>query len=84
MEPRAGTTANRWLNAVRLPAGTTMEQRNELLMAVDAEALFCRPIWVPMHLLPMYEHCPRGPLPVTEDMERRIINIPSTARLADQ
>lgn len=84
VEPRAGTIANRWLNAVRLPAGTTMEQRNDLLRAVDAERIYCRPIWVPMHQLPMYARCPRGPLPVTEDVERRIINIPSTARLADQ
>ena len=84
VEPRDGTTSNRWLNAIRLPAGTTMEQRNELLMAVDAEKIYCRPIWVPMHKLPMYQHCPAGPLPVTEDMERRIINVPSTARLADE
>jgi len=83
VEPREGTTSNRWLNAVQLPAGTTMEQRNELLMAVDAERMYCRPIWVPMHLLPMYQHCPRGPLAVTEDMERRILCVPSTARLAD-
>ncbi len=83
VEPRDGTTANRWLTAVRLPEGTTMEQRNALLEAVDAELLFCRPIWVPMHLLPMYDRCPRGPMTVTEEMERRIINVPSTARLAD-
>ena len=35
-----------------------------------------------MHRLPMYAHCPRGDLAVAEDMERRVINVPSSPRLA--
>lgn len=83
VEPRAGTTSNRWLNAVRLPEGTSIEDRNALLVACEAETIYCRPIWVPMHKLPMYAACPAGPLPVTEDMEARIVCVPSTARLAE-
>lgn len=78
-----GTTANRWLVAARLPEGTSLEERDAILIHLNAQGLFCRPIWVPMHKLPMYQACPRGPLPCTERLEATLINIPSTAALAD-
>ncbi len=78
-----GTRANRWLVAARLAEGTTMEERDAILMHVNAQHMYCRPIWVPMHKLPMYKHCPRGPLPCTERLEATLINIPSTAALAE-
>ncbi len=80
---RPDTKANRWLVAARLPEGTPMEARDAILKHLNAQGLFCRPVWVPMHKLPMYRHCPQGPLPCTEAIEATIINIPSTAALAD-
>jgi perosamine synthetase len=35
-----------------------------------------------MHHLPMYSRCPRMPLPVAESLEARVINLPSSPRLA--
>lgn len=81
LRPRAGTRSNHWLNAVRLPVGTSMETRNAWLDAACDEKIFCRPLWVPMHRLPMYAACPRGALPVTESSEARIICLPSSAHL---
>jgi perosamine synthetase len=42
-----------------------------------------RPVWTLMHRLPMYCHCPRGDLALAEQMEARIINVPSSPKLAD-
>jgi perosamine synthetase len=36
-----------------------------------------------MHKLPMYGACPRSDLALAEQMEARIINLPSSAKLAD-
>jgi perosamine synthetase len=36
-----------------------------------------RPVWRLMHRLPIYADCPRMPLTVAEDIERRLINLPS-------
>jgi perosamine synthetase len=83
IDARPGTTVNRWLIAARLPEGTTLEERDAILAHLNGQNLFCRPIWVPMHKLPMYQHCPRGPLGCTERLEATLINIPSTAALAD-
>jgi perosamine synthetase len=41
-----------------------------------------RPVWTLMHRLPMYQNCPRMPLDTAEDLERRLINIPSSPFLA--
>ena len=35
-----------------------------------------------MHMLPMYQTCPRSRLPVAEDMSARCINLPSSPFLA--
>lgn len=83
VQARPGTTANRWLVAARLPDGTTLQARDAILRHLNAEHLYCRPIWVPMHKLPMYHRCSRGPLEQTERLEATLINIPSTAALAE-
>ena len=44
--------------------------------------LKCRPLWTPMHMLPMFAAAPRmDDLSVTEDMFARVINLPSSPRL---
>ena len=83
VDARPGTVPNRWLVAARLAQGTSMEARNAILRHLEAQHLHCRPVWVPMHKLPMYRHCPRGPMAETERLEATIINIPSTAALAE-
>jgi perosamine synthetase len=40
-----------------------------------------RPAWEPMHTLEIYANYPRADLAVTEDLARRIINLPSSAKL---
>lgn len=72
--------SNYWLNALILDRKCTA-QRDELLAATHAAGIMTRPVWTLMHKLPMYRDCPRMDLTVAEDLEARIINIPSSAFL---
>ncbi len=38
--------------------------------------------WRPMHRLPMYQGCPRMQTPVAEDVQARVINLPSGPTIA--
>ena len=73
--------SNYWLNAILL-SESAADQRDELLRRLNESGIQARPLWHPMHRLPMYADCPRADLEVTEDLCRRIINIPSSAHLA--
>lgn len=69
-----GSSSNYWLCAVL--AGSRQE-RDAFLTESNASGLGSRPVWEPLHTLPMYAHCERGPLPVTENIAARLINLPS-------
>jgi len=75
------SVSNYWLNTLILDAGDT-DQRDALLVALNAAGLQSRALWRPMHQLTMYSNCPRADLTVTEDLTRRVVNIPSSAHLA--
>ncbi|MEO1987385.1 MAG: LegC family aminotransferase [Martelella sp.] len=83
-EEPAGAESNYWLNALLLTPGTTEEARDHLLDGLNAAGYMARPVWKLMHHLPFLAAAPRAPLPVAEDLERRIINLPSSAMLADR
>ncbi len=75
---RAATTGStRWCSTANLPASAT-GCSGEL----HAHGVRSRPLWTPMHLLPMYRDCPRSRLTVAEDMHARCINLPSSPFLA--
>jgi perosamine synthetase len=76
----AGTSSNYWLNAIVLKREHAA-RRDELLAALNAAGYGSRPIWTLMHRLPMYQACPRMDVSVAEDMESRVINLPSSASL---
>ena len=76
-----GTESNYWLVAVKLDRALAAK-RDELLESLHAAGLKCRPLWTPMHMLPMFAAAPRmDDLSVTEDMFARVINLPSSPRL---
>jgi perosamine synthetase len=78
--PRA--EVNHWLNALILDR-PDMAMRDALLAALNAAGFMARPLWTLMHRLPMYADCPRDALPVAEALEASVINLPSSAKLAD-
>ena len=69
--------SNYWLNAIVLKDRT---EREEFLEYANANGVQCRPIWTLMHKMPPYEHYERTELPVSEWLEDRIVNIPSSVR----
>lgn len=76
----ADCRSNYWLNTLWLDHADR-SGRDELLLAMNNAGLQCRPIWRPMHQLPMYASCPRMEMAVTEDLANRVINIPSGSGL---
>ena len=75
-----GTTSNYWLNAILLDEAHA-DLRDEVLTALNASGFGARPTWTLMHRLPMFAACPRGGLRVAESIERRLINLPSSASI---
>ena len=78
----AGCRSNYWLNTVRLEQ-PDINTRDQLLTAANDAGYQCRPTWTLLHKLPMYVDCPRAPLPVAEHLEASLINLPSSAKLAN-
>ena len=74
--------SNYWLNTVRLEI-PNMNLRDQMLAAANAAGYQCRPTWTLLHKLPMFAGCPRAPLPMAERLEASLINLPSSAKLAN-
>lgn len=72
--------SNYWLNVLLLDESIA-EERNNLLELTNSHGILTRPAWTLMHKLPMFNGCPRMDLSVVENLERRLINIPSSAVL---
>jgi aminotransferase in exopolysaccharide biosynthesis len=79
-EPQ-GCHSNYWLQSLLLHESVA-SQRNGILEATNAVGLMTRPTWALMHRLPPYLSCPKMELPVAESLERRLINLPSSAFLS--
>jgi len=79
--PANSDQSNHWLNTLILD-DTHAERLNEVLGTLDGHGIGARPVWTPMHQLPMYAGTPRSPLPVAESLARRIVNLPSSPGLA--
>ena len=68
--------ANYWLNTIILES---QEQRDDFLQQTNSAQIQTRPVWRPMHLLPLYQACGRGELATTEYLHKRLLNLPSSA-----
>ena len=70
----AGCRSNYWLNAI---VCDDRPHRDAVLKATNDGGVMTRPIWTLMTRLPMYAACDRGPIPMSEWLEDRVVNIPS-------
>ena len=77
----AETSSNYWLNAIVLDDAHSA-RRDELLAGLNDAGYMARPVWTLMHRLPMYASAPRADLSVAERLERTVINLPSSPKLA--
>jgi perosamine synthetase len=72
--------SNYWLNVLILDEPYA-HQRDEVLEVTQRRGLMTRPTWTPMHKLAMYQGSPKMQLSITENLEQRIVNLPSSASL---
>ena len=80
-EEPAGTSSNYWLNAILLDDDSGAA-RDAVLRATHEAGYLTRPVWTLMHRLNMFHDCPRADLSTAESIERRLVNLPSSAVLA--
>ena len=73
-EPR-GAQSNYWLNALLVP---DRHFRDEVLNRTNLLRVMTRPIWTPLHTLPMYQNCQQYQVNNSLDLEERLINLPSS------
>jgi len=72
--------SNYWLQTLKL-SESEASMRDEILGATNDAGLMTRPVWKLLQTLNPYSNCPRSPLQVAESLERRLINLPSSAGL---
>lgn len=78
--------SNHWLVSLRFTAEDPLiaeAERLQLLERAHAVGLLLRPIWSPLHQLPMYQASPAGPLTVAENQALRLLNLPSSPQLLE-
>ncbi len=68
--------SNYWLNAIICP---NINVRDHLLKTTNDAGVMTRPVWKLMHRLPMFENAHRGELTVSEWLEERLVNMPSSS-----
>lgn len=73
--------SNYWLNTLLIDEKYA-NQRDVLLEITNNANIMTRPAWVLMHKLPMFTGCPKMDTSVAESLERRMINIPSSASIS--
>jgi perosamine synthetase len=72
--------SNYWLNSILFDPAYA-EMRDPFLEFAHQSGLMVRPPWVLMHRLPFYQNCPRMNLEVSENIEKRLVNLPSSSQL---
>lgn len=77
---RPGTTSNYWLQSFLL-FPDQQHSRDGILSACIAKGIGARPLWKPLNSLAPYAHAFSAKTPVTLDLYKRVVCIPSSASL---
>ncbi len=75
--------SNYWLNVLMLDKENEA-LRDSIILETNDQGIMTRPAWVLMNKLSMFQNCPRMDLSTAESLEKRIINIPSSACLGER
>ncbi len=76
IEP-SNTVSNYWLNNVFF---NDRKERDEFLAHSNAQQIGTRPVWTLMNKLPMFKKCICGDLSDAQEMEDRIVSLPSSVK----
>ena len=75
-------SSNYWLQTIILDEAN-LSLRDEILAILNDAGLMSRPAWKAIHKLQPFEDCPRMDMEITESLEKRIINLPSSSFLSE-
>lgn len=78
-EEPEGYFSNRWLSCVMTPS---FEVREKIRLALLNDDIESRPLWKPMHLQPVYQHCTHFSDGTSEDLFTRGLCLPSGSNLS--
>lgn len=76
-----GYFSNRWLSCALLDS---YEAREEIRITLASENIESRPLWKPMHMQPVFAHCPAYTNGVSEDLFNRGLCFPSGSNLSEK
>ncbi|MDC0473565.1 LegC family aminotransferase [Alphaproteobacteria bacterium] len=79
LDEPTGCKSNFWLNAVICQ---DEQSRDELVAVTNAAEIYTRPAWLLMTDLPMFAHCSRGDLSVSQWHQKRLVNLPSSPKVS--
>jgi pyridoxal phosphate-dependent aminotransferase EpsN len=71
-----------WLTCIVIDEENFGARRDDILAALAARQIEARPLWKPMSLQPLYEHCERFGGEVGADLFRRGLCLPSSSSLS--
>jgi len=69
--------SNYWLNAILLK---DIEERDAFLKQANAQKVMCRPAWILMNKLQMFSQSLKANIPMSVNIESRLVNLPSSYR----
>jgi perosamine synthetase len=72
------SVSNYWLNAILLDNTT---ERDSFLQYCHDNGILARPCWTLMHRLPMFSHCLGSGYAKAEQIDARLVNLPSGATI---
>lgn len=70
-----------WMSSILVPE---KNQRDQLRKIMAEQGIETRPLFFPIHTMPMYQHLTRDKYPVAEDLADRGINLPSYPELTKE
>ncbi|MBA2504585.1 MAG: DegT/DnrJ/EryC1/StrS family aminotransferase, partial [Thermoleophilaceae bacterium] len=76
--------SSHWLTCALLPEPRSRDEIRGVVDRCGAAGVEVRPFFAPVHELAPYADAPRGPLPATEDLYARGLNLPSSADLRSE
>ena len=72
-----------WLYSILLKKGTTVAQRQVIIRRLRASGIEARPLWHPIHSLPLYRRCETVKVHCATQLYARAISLPSSVSLHD-
>lgn len=73
--------SNYWLQTLILDEDLMVYHEDIIESCLDV-GINVRPVWTPLHLLPIFSNSPASPMTITNNLAKRLINIPSSAGIA--